>query len=353
MKRLLPLSILLVAMKCNGPEPPPPPVEECEAWAPIDGCECRLDEWQGRCVPPRVDRAVDWGAVKGATAFSLALRDVEWQKDFLYHAHEHNITTFRVGAQTAYDWCHNDVGYLPCGPPHGSVEADANLIRLLEVTARIPDTWVQLIPTFTYKSHDEGSQQANITYFNRMFDHCNSLVKQGNYKHVVYELFNEVVHPLSSHIKDEDVRAMLLHARANTDLPVGVDFHGEFQGEASWPARYPFVWRGVVDYIAFHPRRNPEPPLKVMLIAQERWDYRKPVWCDETVCWASDDEIMRFGLAGKGTIALMGRGTEAERWEAVRKHLADIREVGWTPFLHTIDLIGALTRRPALIDMGG
>lgn len=357
----LAIVMALLVLSCGEPlpppQPPPPPPVLCPVWEPgPEGCVCpegtEVAELLGVCAPPRVDRPIDWGAAAGATSFSLVLRDTEWQKDFLYYAHEHNITVYRAGAQVAGDWCGNDVGYLPCGPAHATPEADANLVRLLEVTARIPNTWLQLIPTFTYKSHDEGTQQANIAYFNSMFDHVNAIVEAGGYRHIIYELFNEVVHPLSQHIKDEDVREMLLHARARTDLPVGTDFHGEFRGEDPWPARYPFVWRDLVAYIAFHPRRNPEPTYEHMRTAQERWDYRKPVWCDETVCWASDDEIGRYDLRGKGTIALMGRGTEGERWDVVRRHLRDIRRNGWVPFLHTIDLIGALSPRPALIDMG-
>ena len=35
--------------------------------------------------PPRVDRAIDWNVGYGVTAFSLALRDATYIKDFTHH----------------------------------------------------------------------------------------------------------------------------------------------------------------------------------------------------------------------------------------------------------------------------
>jgi hypothetical protein len=242
-----------------------------------------------------------------------------------------------VGAQAAGGWCSPDSAeYLQCGPHHGTPKADENLIRLLEVTARINNTWVQVIPTFTYKHRNEGSQAKNIKFFNKMFDHVDDIVKAGNYKHVIYELFNEVVHPISQHIKDEDVREMFHHANARTHLPVGTDFHGEFRGEDQWPGRYPFIWRDVAGYLAFHTPRNPEPTYREMRDAKDRWNYAKPVLVDETVSWASDEEVAKYNLKGKGTIAMLGYGTEDDRMHQVVKHLRDIHRLGWRPFYHSI-----------------
>ena len=346
--------LLLVFSAChhNPPQPPPqPPVPECEVWQSASGCNCpegtELLEEFGVCGPFRVDNSVNLWEVRGITAFSLALRDIPYIVQLLNHVKNAgwDPLILRVGTQTAGDWCESGTpGYLPCGPPHGSAEADRNLRRLLEVTARTRNVSVQLIPTFTYKSHNEGTQEANIKYFNAMFDHVNVIVKEGGYQNVVWEMFNEVVHPLSQHIKDEDVREMLLHVKAESDLPVGTDYHGEFRNEEAWPGRYPFVWRDVVGYIAFHPRRNPEPTFDDLVRAQQRWNYVKPVWTDETVSWASDANIAKYHLQGKGTIAMNGYGTEDERmWQVVR-HLKNVYRTSegthhWIPFYHSIWLI--------------
>lgn len=362
--RTLTFLVILVLFGCNGPKPPPPPV--CDVWSAPEGCVCPTNAPFAQvlrvCAPPRVDRPVDWGAVRGVTAFSLALKSTRSIADITYWVHEHDWTTLRVGAQTSHDWCQSHVvdravemsdaafeqlkeedllfalaeaGYLPCGPPHKSAEANRNLVRLLDVTARIPNTWVQLIPTFTYKSHDAGSQAANIAYFNAMFDHVDGIVKAGDYKHVVYELFNEVEHPLSQHIKDEDVRAMFLHARSRTPLPLGTDYHGQGSG-TNWKGRYPYVWRDVSTYIAFHTPRNPEPSYRLMEDAQDKYNYTKPVLVDETVCWASGDAIAAWNLQGKSTIAERGYGTEESRMLQVVRHLKNIHRVGWRPFYHSI-----------------
>jgi len=300
----------------------------------------------------------------GITSFSLVLGDTNFIKDFTYHAQRHDATVLRSGAQVSGDWCQpNMPGYLSCGPAYGTEEADANLIRMLEVTARIHNMWIQLIPTFTYKSHNEcneqewredqeGCQAKNVAYFNEMFDHVNAIVKTGDYKHVVYELFNEIRHSLSSHLKDEDGLVMLQHARANTNLPVGMDFHGEFQGKNPWPGRYPYIWRNDVDYIAFHTRRNPEPSYETMRAAQDKYNYNR-VWVDETVCMASTLNINKYNLRGRGTIAMNGYGTEEERWMQVITHLKGINRNNWKPFYHSICLIGTaeLCKLPNAIDI--
>lgn len=368
---------LLLVTSCNGPPPSPPP-ETCELWTAPDECECpegtEVSHATGLCSPPRVDRRVDWGVAAGGTSFSLALRDAEFIDEWGRWHRDHGWPVLRVGAQTSYDWCRAGVEYLPCGPKHGTDEWRENLIRLLDVTARRKNVWVQLIPTFTYKSHDEGSQAANIAYFSAMFDRVNEVVLAGGYKHVVWEAFNEVVHPMSQHIKDEDVLAIMEHMKRNTHMPVGTDYHGGLQAaddrirglmfsqevgaerqfepierayqeilrQMEWRGRYPYIWRGVVDYIAFHTPRNPEPTLERMQEAQAKFKYAKPVLVDETVSWASQENIDKYDLEGKGTIAMEGHGTEDERMSQCVIHLRDIHRIEnqgglrWRPFFHSI-----------------
>lgn len=383
MKRLILLALSML-IACNGeipPEPPDPPLPPtCEVWSAPEGCDCSPEEplapLLGVCAPPRVDRHVPWEQVRGVTAFSLALRDTKGIVEFTNYIRGHGWTTLRVGAQTTHDWCRarvltlekelldadiewlleNDLyfyaassGYLPCGPFHGTAEWRENLVRMLEVTARIPDTWVQLIPTFTYKSVDKGSQAANIKFFNDMFDRVNAVVAEGRYRHVFYELFNEVVHPLSNHIKDEDVREMFLHAREKTAIQMGTDYHGG-RADDEWRGRYPYVWRDVSHYLAMHPPRNPEPSYEIMQGVQDKFNYGKPMLMDETVSWASDAAVAQWGLRGKRTIAMKGHGTEDERMLVVAKHLRDIYKVTgrndkrWRPYFHSI--WGIISDRP-------
>jgi hypothetical protein len=277
-------------------------------------------------------------------------------KDYVHHIHASDFTTVRVGSQTdgwsdmqavaaildvSLDEAVALASYLPVGPVFGTPEWEANLVRMLEVTARVPDTWVQLIPTFTWKQRDQGTPEANIDMFNSMFDRVHGVVMAGGYQHVFYEAFNEIVHPLSQHFKDEHVREVLIHINEATQIPVGTDYHGG-RADDVWKGRYPYIWRDVVDYIAFHTPRNPEPSLAEMQAAQDKYKYNKPVLIDETVAWASQANIEKWDLEGKGTIAQNGYGTEASRMAQVVAHLRDISHVTnrnglpWVPTYHSV-----------------
>ena len=176
MRKLLVLTLLFFACSKPPPPPPPPPPVVCPLWElGPEGCICpdgseRVDALNA-CAPLRVDRAVDMDAVRGVTMFSLTIRNVRHQVDAWGWLHQHGWNTGRIGAQVEKDWCDeddrdgidsdgdgedNDFDYLPCGPIHGSAEWEANLIRTLEIAARIPDTWIQLIPTFTRKTDNPG-----------------------------------------------------------------------------------------------------------------------------------------------------------------------------------------------------
>lgn len=331
------------------------------------GCACPVGEdWSevlDQCAPKRRDQRVNWRRMRGVTAFSLVLQDPEFQWKFVDHVKDAGWNTLRIGAWPGWDWCDkddkdgkdsdgdgldNDYDYLPCGPGWESKKALENLEATLEITSRIPEVWVSLIPTLTYKSVNKGSQEANIRFFNSQFDRANAIVKKHNYKHVVWEAFNEFVHPLSEHHKDEDALAVLKHMRINTRLPVGMDHGGGRAGEV-WQGRYPYIWRGDVDYVAFHTPRNPEPPLKVMEEAQRKYGYSHPVVINETVAWCSDDYLKRYKLKGKGTIAMMGWGSEAQRMNHVLRHLRDIYQVKnsqgirWIPWYHSVEGIDTRT----------
>lgn len=358
------------------------------------GCVCpegtEFAELLGVCAPPRSDRPVDMGAVRGVTSFSMVVRSSQYQVGFWQWIHQHGWNTGRIGAQVEGDWCDendrdgvdsdgdgedNDGDYLPCGPRHGSPEWETDLIRMLEVSARIPDTWIQLIPTFTRKSDNPGryrndmsepekerAGRINMDHFNAMFDRVNAIVQAGDYKHIAWDQMNEPVHPLSQHIKDEHTAEMLLHIQANSDLPLGVDYHGGVERESfhaytleemdlampeavgEWLGRYPFAWRDKVDYIAFHTPRNPEPSLERMRWVDDRWGYTRnnfygveKIWLDETVAYAGDAIIEKYNLRGRGTIVLRGYGTEELRIQQVARHLRNGHMLGWVVFYHSVE----------------
>ena len=68
------------------------------------------------------------------------------------------------------------------------------------------------------------------------------------------------------------------------------------------------------------------------------------VFFDETVCYASDDDLIEWPqFRGKGTVAMLGRGTEEERKRYVAKHIRDIIAAGGWPCFHSVRTMAALT----------
>lgn len=281
---------------------PPPPVDP----PPIDPPPPPVP-------PPRVDRPWDKGATRGVTAFALALRDRAYIRDFLSYVHGYGYTVVRVGAQTD-GWGPMGVPFLPGGPEPGTKEWRGNLDRMLDETARRPNTWVQLIPTFTHK------QIGDIAHWRSLCRMVIEVVKGGGYRHVFWEAANEAIHPIS-HMNGESVDILLRLLKDETGLPVGADHHGDRRNKQ---LVYPYMWRGSVDYIAFHPPRNPDPSASTYKDAYEAYAGQFHILYDETTCWASDAEIGLYGLKGDGNIALCGRGTEEERKDEIRRQKTKI-----------------------------
>ncbi|MHC4705080.1 MAG: hypothetical protein ACYTFQ_31405 [Planctomycetota bacterium] len=256
------------------------------------------------------------------------MRERDYIFDFCHYVHEHGYNWLRVGTQTDgwADFGHDKAEYLRVGPEFGTKAWKENLETLLDVTARVPDTWVQLIPTFTHKQRQKGGYKRFI----EMCRKVNEIVVAGDYKHVFYSAMNEPEHPLSNWMKDEEVRKILLWLREFTPYPVGTDHPGKRSVPASeWWGRFPWVWRDVCDYYAFHPPRNPSPPT-------DRWRYTvdkyakegKFVLWDETTCYASQVEIDKYKLKGKGTIVNMGRGGDRQRQSAMVQEMNKARASG-------------------------
>jgi hypothetical protein len=185
---------------------------------------------------------------------------------FVYHAQSLGCQIFRVGAQTD-GWAGHTALYLDAaaGPMVFSDEWRENLKRLLDVTARIPDVYLQLIPTFTHKH--EGYQR-NL----RITEEVVAIVQAEGYQHIVWEAFNEYKHPITHKTITTQSVGQLLRYLRTTGLPVGTDVSGGHGSE--WVGEYPRSLLPLVDYVAFHPPRNNS---KCESIRPDYWQLRKTV----------------------------------------------------------------------------
>lgn len=319
MKRLLLLTFAAaLLLYCDGrPPPPPPPPPPTTTTVPIQ--------------PPRVDRLCPLDEVTGLTSFGMTLLDEGQIIAHVEHAKAHGHDTFRVGAWLD-GWCNMGVSYLPCGPAYGSAEADENIRRLLDVTSRIPDVWVQLIPTFTHKQDSGG-----LPHFMTMTERVIAIQQAGTpddsrpFLHVVWEAANEYIHPISN-IRHRHIKRLLERLR-ETGLPVGVD--------RAWSEGYPEDLLPLVDYVAFHTPRydwsngicTSELPSRASMRKRIR-RFDKPVWVDETVKYVSDYSKEYYDIGRGGGYAECGGRTEARRKRVVTDFKNDIEFAGGRPFTH-------------------
>jgi len=218
------------------------------------------------------------------------------------------FNTGRIGAQTD-GWCDNSAFYLPCGPPIYSPEWETNLRGMLELTARIPGFYVQLIPTFTHKG-DRCGQRCLVELTRRIVQ----IVEKKGYKHVVWEAFNEFWHPITNSAGNlnsgtlEAVMAVLPHPRG-TDFPDNGKEGDAWRGNPN--DKIGRVAKNMMDYMAFHPSRNPEPTVNAYLDTMN--SFSRTVLFDETVSWISDAEQ---GMVNKNS-SLFAQGNTEERQRQV------------------------------------
>lgn len=321
----IPFLTLLLLLACDPITYQPPPITTTT----IQPIETR---------PPRVDEVLtDLYNVTGCTAFGAALLNEGELTSLIYHGMARGCDVYRVGAQTD-GWCGTGVDYLEdaCGPPVGTREWRENLERLLDVSARIPGVYIQLIPTFTHKQDPGGLDRAM-----RIIEQVIAIVKAGGFKHIVWEAVNEYVHPISRY-STRDVAAMLVRLR-KTGLPVGADEPGSRRSRI-WEAEYSPELLLLVDYIALHPPRNEirdgectsiRPSfnqLRDVVMA-----YNLPVWIDEPTCALSDAMKSRYGIGDlRGHYALCGGGSEQDRRAYIRAYADDVRNAGAVWFTHTL-----------------
>jgi hypothetical protein len=263
-----------------------------------------------------------------------ALNEGELQA-FVYHAQAQGCNMFRVGAQTD-GWAGHPALYLDAaaGPMVFSDEWRDNLARLLDVTARIPDTYLQLIPTFTHKH--EGYQR-NL----RITEEVVAMVLAEGYQHVVWEAFNEYRHPITHDSITTRSVGQLLRYLKTTGLPVGADVSGGRRGK--WVGEYPRELLPLVDYVAFHPPRNDWNGNTCVPERPDYWQLRKtvnsypgkPVWIDEPTCFISDESKARYGITSlHGHYALCGGKTEQARKKHIADYMWDVEHAGGIWFTH-------------------
>lgn len=314
---IISVGLFALLLSCNGPPPPPPPPPPTTTTVPVQ--------------PPRVDRLCPLDEITGLTSFGMTLLDEEQIIAHVEHATASGHDTFRVGAWLD-GWCPMDVSYLPCGPEYRSEEADENLRRLLDITSRIPDIWIQLIPTFTHKQDSGG-----LPHFMAMTERVIAIQQAGSpddptpYRHVVWEAGNEVVHPISK-IKHRHVKA-LLRRLSETGLPVGVDY--------AWREGYPKDILPLVDYVAFHTPRfdwsdgvcTSELPGRNRM-RKRIGQFDKPVWVDETVKFVSDYSKEHYGIGRGGGYADCAGRSENRRKRTVTDFKSDVEFAGAQWFSH-------------------
>jgi hypothetical protein len=240
--------------------------------------------------------------------------------------------TLRVGSETEWRsfkpqaaqrtllgnmWAH---GYLPHGPPVGSAECQENLKRLLKVTATYPNLWVQLISSFTCKDgwYPFRKQKDWARYVGN---------KARKYKHVFLSAMNE---PTQDGYTYGEIQE-LVNILRQSGRPVGVDYPCE---GGRW--RYPRQMD--VDYIDFHPRRNPDLSLGEL---ENVVGLNGLSLFSETTSYASDENIQQWPhLGNHSNIYNEGHGTEEDRKRFAKNYLGrfkKVRRARW--FFHSVDLI--------------
>ena len=218
---------------------------------------------------------------------------------------ERGFNTARIGAET-FGWCNADTFYLPCGPEPGTDEWRERLIGTLEITARIPGLYVQLIPTFTIKGEYHRDRILDAVH------ETVRIVQSRGYRHVIWSAYNEFWHP-STLETDESMLISVLQALPH---PRGADFPDNGGDGSSWRGVKKDAMR-YCDYAAFHPSRNPEPTVEAYRATMGL--VGKPVIFDETVCWLAEHEISMVNL---------GRGLYATTQEQVVKQQHALRAAG-------------------------
>lgn len=305
--------------------------------------------------PDRVDRSPNLSDLHIFTFFSATITydaeagyktlkgfNSQYMLQVIQYMMEKGFNTGRVGAGVD-GWCDNGVFYLPCGPPALTDEWKENLIGMLEITSRVPGFYVQLIPTFTHKGDDCG-----LRCLEALTRAVMRIVENRGYKHVVWEAFNEFVHPSTAESDNDSgpwwQKKSNLRPEVLTSIlrilphPRGTDFPDNGGDGADWRGRLRTAEVGnaasYCDYIAWHPSRNPEPTVDAYMKTMSQT--AKPVVFDETVSWIS---IAEQGMVNKRH-SNFTQGTEDEMREQVERQQQALCDAGATCSYHALWLFG-------------
>lgn len=282
--------------------------------------------------PSRFDQQPDLYAIRGVTAFGAAQLSESQLISFINHVQGYGVNTLRVGASTN-GWCSSPRSFIQdcCGPAPGSPEWTENLERLLRVTARFPNIYVQLIPTFTHKQHGAAKCW-------EVLEATVAIQQEHSYQHVIWETVNEWKHPISK-LSLGDVVNMTRRLR-ETGQPVGCDYGGG--RDDPWQGEYPGQLLPYVDYVAFHPPRNtyrsscekgrPGASRLRKVISS----YAKPVWIDEPECYISDVSKIAFNIGPSGLYSECGLQTEQQRQWSTLSYMRDVERAGGIWFTHAV-----------------
>lgn len=295
--------------------------------------------------PPRVDQYPTLGlGTSGFVSFSLVevydpVAGYETLEGFnrqyivqvLTHMRALGYDKARVGTQTD-GWCGNPAFYLPCGTTPYTPEWYENLKGFLELSSRIDGMYIQLIPTLTHKGDSCGKP-----CLVRLTREVVRIVQEGDFKHIIWEAFNEFSHGITrkgGNFHTPVLRAVLKelpHPRG-TDLPGNrFDDADRWRGNPDHPIFAPVI--GLMDYLAYHPPRNPEPTEKAYrrTIQLSRG---KPVLWDETVSWINQAEVTALG--GRRRSGLFTQGTQEEMDQQVRNQRDTICTAGGDYYFHAL-----------------
>ena len=193
--------------------------------------------------------------------------------------------------------------YLRRGPPIYSAQWQANLTRTIEA-AGAGGCWVQLVVVLTIK--ESHHFPALRKYTQRVMD------LTQHYPHIYYEAVNEwYIHSTLSLM--QAVRLVDLLKRSGKSVVL-----------SDSGLRVGRRILAIVTDPAVHPARNPDPTVSQLREAKQL--YRPRLLLNETTCYASDAELATYGLWGRGTIAMNGRGTEAQRRDQILIYIRHVKE---------------------------
>lgn len=252
------------------------------------------------------------------SGFALPIRTVDEIRLFCEVAGEHDINAIRMGSESS-DW--RDKGFFGNlrGPEPFSDAWKYNLLKALDTTASMGMA-VELVVLLTVKGIDRPRE------WQRKYVHkVGNLVRRHQFRHVIFSACNEpTAHTNFS--KPKDVNRFLKILRPYGRL-VTVDAPGGPR-HGGWDWDYD---QSLVDFVSFHPQRNPEPNRASFKEAERKFGR---VFYDEIVCYANDDDPYYNAFRRRSTMA---QGTQKQRREQVQRVITDAEAANAWVCFHSLN----------------